>query len=56
MIYRIEEKDGFFITGMMKRVPLIYEGVNPEIAAMWQSLNTAAIQRLKALSNTEPRG
>jgi AraC family transcriptional regulator len=39
MNYRIEEKAGFYIVGIMKRVPLVYEGVNPAIAAMWQTLN-----------------
>lgn len=56
MNYRIEEKASFRMVGIMKRVPLIYEGVNPHIAAMWQSLDEATIQTLKALSNIEPRG
>lgn len=56
MNYRIEEKAGFRIVGIMKRVPLIYEGVNPEIAAMWQSLDEYTINTLKALSNVEPVG
>ena len=56
MNYRIEEKARFSIVGMMKRVPLIYEGVNPEIAGMWQSLDIETITMLKALSNVEPLG
>ena len=56
MNYRIVEKDAFAIVGLMKRVKLIYEGVNPEIAAMWQSLDEATIATLKALSNVEPKG
>ena len=56
MNYRIEEKAAFSIVGIMKRVPLIYEGVNPEIAAMWQSLDADTITTLKALSNVEPIG
>ena len=56
MNYRIEEKGAFAIVGLVKRVKLIYEGVNPEIAAMWQSLDEATITTLKALSNVEPRG
>ena len=55
MNYRIVEKDAFAIVGFMRRVKLIYEGVNPEIAAMWQSLDEATIATLKALSNAEPR-
>lgn len=56
MNYRIEEKDEFRIVGLMKRVPLIYEGVNPEIASMWASLDEDTINALKALSNVEPVG
>jgi AraC family transcriptional regulator len=56
MKYRIEEKSGFNIVGIMKRVPLIYKGVNPEIAAMWESLDEDKINTLKSLSNIEPRG
>jgi len=40
----------------MDRVPLIYHGVNPEIAEMWKSLNMERIQEMKDLSNTEPKG
>lgn len=56
MQYRIEEKEAFRIVGIMKRVPIVFEGVNPEIAAIWASLNDATITRLKALSNTDPAG
>lgn len=56
MKYRMEEKGPFRIAGFVKRVPLIYEGINPEIAAMWESLDQDTITILKALSNTEPRG
>ncbi len=56
MHYRIEDKAAFAIVGIMKRVPLIYEGVNPEIAAMWASLDMDTITTLKALSNVEPLG
>ena len=56
MNYRIEEKARFRIVGIMKRVPLIYEGVNPEIASMWAGLDDDMINVLKALSNVEPVG
>lgn len=56
MNYRFVEKEAFHIVGIKKRVPLIYEGVNPEIAAMWQSLDMNTINMLKSLSNTEPEG
>jgi AraC family transcriptional regulator len=56
MNYRIVEKDPFRIVGVQKRVPIIFEGENPEITAMWKSLNKEKIGQLKELSNTEPNG
>ncbi|WP_221568414.1 AraC family transcriptional regulator [Alkalihalobacillus sp. TS-13] len=56
MNYRIEEKEDFRIVGIYKRVPIIFNGVNPEIAAMWQSLDSDTIDTLKNLSNVEPKG
>ncbi|HHV72534.1 MAG TPA: AraC family transcriptional regulator [Clostridia bacterium] len=56
MNYRIVEKEAFRIVGLMKRVPIIFHGVNPEIAAMWESLTEELINQLKALSNVEPLG
>lgn len=56
MKYRIEEKGAFIIVGIMKRVPIIFEGENPEIKAMWKNLDKETIGKLKELSNTEPRG
>ncbi|MEW9122488.1 MAG: AraC family transcriptional regulator [Thermotaleaceae bacterium] len=56
MNYRIEEKEGFRIVGIKKRVPIIFEGVNPEIASMWERLNGELIDKLKELSNVEPLG
>jgi len=56
MNYRIVDKEGFAIVGLMRRVPLIYHGVNPHIAAMWQLLNEELIGTLKGLSNVEPLG
>jgi AraC family transcriptional regulator len=56
MNYRIVEKEHFNLVGIKKRVPIIFNGVNPEIAAMWQSLDMAKINRLKQLSNVEPIG
>jgi AraC family transcriptional regulator len=54
--YRIVEKEPFSIVGIKKRVPIIFNGVNPEIAAMWQSLDEAMIKRFKSISNVEPKG
>ncbi|KWX77082.1 AraC family transcriptional regulator [Paenibacillus jilunlii] len=56
MNYRIEEKEAFRIVGLKKRVPIQFSGVNPEIAAMAQSLNLQMIAELKQLSNTNPAG
>ncbi len=56
MNYRIEEKERFNIVGIMKRVPIIFEGENPEITAMWKSLTMENIEQLKNLSNVEPAG
>ena len=56
MNYRIEEKEAFCIIGVMKRVPIVFSGVNPDIAAMWKSLDHDGINKLKELSNVEPLG
>ncbi|EQB87735.1 AraC family transcriptional regulator [Clostridium punense] len=56
MNYRMEEKEAFSIVGIKKTVPIVFNGVNPEIAAMWQSLNMEMIKTLKELSNVEPMG
>lgn len=56
MNYRIEQKEAFNIVGIKKRVPIIFEGENPEIAEMWKSLTMEKITRLKNLSNIEPAG
>ncbi|MGG6359659.1 AraC family transcriptional regulator [Peribacillus frigoritolerans] len=56
MNYRIEEKEAFHIIGIKKRVPIIFNGVNPEIASMWKSLDEKTINELKNLSNVEPFG
>ncbi len=56
MNYRIEEKEGFNIVGLKKRVPIIFNGVNPEIAEMWESLDEEMISQLKSLSNVKPVG
>lgn len=56
MNYRIVEKGPFQIVGFKKRVPIIFEGVNPEIAKMTELLTPEVIRALKALSNIEPIG
>ncbi|MCA1318333.1 AraC family transcriptional regulator [Bacillus tianshenii] len=56
MNYRIEQKEAFNIVGIKKRVPIIFEGENPEITAIWRSLSMDSIDRLKKISNVEPLG
>ncbi|TBL77867.1 AraC family transcriptional regulator [Paenibacillus thalictri] len=56
MNYRIVEKPAFRIVGLMKRVPIVFNGVNPEIAAMAKRLDDQTIGILKRLSNVEPTG
>ena len=54
MNYRIVEKEAFKLVGFKKRVPVIFKGVNPEIAKMTELLTTDVIKQLKAISNVEP--
>ncbi|PLR95506.1 AraC family transcriptional regulator [Bacillus sp. T33-2] len=56
MNYRIEEKEAFHIVGIKKRVPIVFQGENPEITAMWKKLNTDTISKLIELSNIQPKG
>lgn len=56
MNYRMVSKAAFRVVGFQRRVRLIYEGVNPEIAAMFRELDEDTITLLKGLSNTEPTG
>ncbi|KQL33675.1 AraC family transcriptional regulator [Psychrobacillus sp. FJAT-21963] len=56
MNYQVEQKEAFNIIGIMKRVPIIFEGENPEITTMWKSLTMEEIDQLKKLSNIEPKG
>ncbi|MBO8163507.1 MAG: AraC family transcriptional regulator [Brevibacillus sp.] len=56
MNYRIEKKGAFRVVGIKKRVPIVFHGINPEIAAMWKTLDNKTIQTLKQLSNVEPMG
>ncbi len=56
MNYRIVEKEPFKLVGFKKRVPVIFEGVNPEIAKMTELLTPEVIKQLKVLSNVEPIG
>ncbi|NLE25494.1 MAG: AraC family transcriptional regulator, partial [Clostridiaceae bacterium] len=48
--------ESFKLVGFKKRVPVIFEGVNPEIAKMTELLTPEVIIQLKAMSNIEPTG
>ncbi|RCW63944.1 AraC family transcriptional regulator [Saliterribacillus persicus] len=56
MNYRIVEKESFKLVGFKKRVPIIFNGVNPEIAKMYELLTPEVIKQLKALPQLEPTG
>lgn len=56
MNYRIIEKESFKLVGFKKRVSIVFDGVNPEIAKMTELLTPEVIKELKKLSNVEPKG
>ena len=56
MNYRIVEKQAFKLVGFKKRVPIIFNGVNPEIEKMYEVFTPDIIKTLKDLSNVEPIG
>lgn len=56
MNYRIEEKSAFQVVGKKKKVNLIYEGVNPEIAEFVESISDSIFNQIESLSDREPSG
>jgi len=56
MDYKIVDKEPFKLVGFKKRVPIIFSGVNPEIAKMYELLTPEIIKKLKDLSDIEPSG
>lgn len=56
MNYRIIEKEPFWLVGFKRRVPIVFSGINPEIAKMTELLTPEIVQRLKSISNIEPTG
>ncbi len=56
MNYRIVEKDKFKLVGFKKRVPIVFQGVNSEIAKMTELLTPDVVKKLKSISNVEPIG
>ena len=53
MEYRIVEKSGFKLVGLKKRVPIVFEGQNPEIMEMVQAITEDQRAQLKEWRNTE---
>ncbi|WP_407555015.1 AraC family transcriptional regulator [Streptomyces sp. Pv4-95] len=56
MRYRVEEKEEFRVVGRKARVPLVHEGVNPDIAAFIRGLGKEMLERIESLSDQEPEG
>ncbi|CAM3909971.1 AraC family transcriptional regulator [Cohnella lubricantis] len=56
MKVRIIDKEPFRIVGITRRVPIVFNGVNPDIEAMWKSLDADTIRTMKELSDIEPQG
>ncbi len=56
MNVRLVEKEAFKIVGFMKRVPIVFNGVNPAIAKMYEQFTPEHIQFLKSISDVEPKG
>ena len=54
--HRIVEKESFKLAGFKRRVPMVFEGINPEITKMTGLLTPEIVKRLKSISNVEPRG
>ncbi|CAL9619077.1 AraC family transcriptional regulator [Streptomyces sp. enrichment culture] len=53
---RLADRPAFWLAGHAARVPLIHQGVNPHIQQHIAALPQEEHLRLKALSDTEPRG
>lgn len=53
MNYRIEKKDEFKLVGVKKRVPIVFEGQNPEIMKIAQSITQEQRERLQSYRNTD---
>ncbi|CAM5703022.1 AraC family transcriptional regulator [Streptomyces aurantiogriseus] len=56
MRYRVVEKEQFRVVGKKVRVPLVHEGMNPQIAQFIRGIGQETMQRIAALSDQEPVG
>ncbi|MGI2329042.1 AraC family transcriptional regulator [Planococcus sp. YIM B11945] len=53
MEYQIAEKDAFKLVGIKKRIPIVFEGQNPEIMKMAQSITAEQREKLQKWRNTD---
>ncbi|PKG22892.1 AraC family transcriptional regulator [Niallia nealsonii] len=51
--YRVEKKEAFKLVGISKRVPIIFEGQNPEIIKLIQSITKEQKEKLQSFRNTD---
>ncbi len=56
MEYRIVHNGPFQIVGFKKRITLQFEGINPQIASLYENLTSERIAQLKALCDMHPKG
>ncbi len=54
MEYKIEKKEAFRIVGVSKRVPIQFEGENPEIMKLTQTITPEQREKMRSLANMEP--
>lgn len=56
MEYRMVRNSAFWIVGFKKRITLQYEGINPQMDALYEQLTPERIAELKGLCDIEPYG
>ncbi|MFF1717239.1 GyrI-like domain-containing protein [Streptomyces sp. NPDC058268] len=56
MRYKVVEKEAFRVVGRKARVPLVHEGMNPDIAAFIRGIGRETLQRIESMSDQEPQG
>lgn len=56
MNVKIVEKGAFNLIGVSKRVPIVFNGVNPSILELARTLDEQKIKTLKSINNCEPKG
>jgi len=56
MNFRLVEKESFWLSGIMRTVPLVFSGPNKNIDEMWSSVTMEMIQRWKSKSRLELSG